>query len=45
MTNELTQFTISEITPAYWQISFSNPPINLQDPDTIPRAPRIDRHV
>src|SRR5271154_4002175 len=35
MSTELTQFTVSEITPAYWQISFSNPPINLQDPDTI----------
>jgi enoyl-CoA hydratase/carnithine racemase len=35
MTTELTQFTISEVTPAYWQVSFSNPPINLQDPDTI----------
>src|SRR6202049_147960 len=35
MTTELNQFTVSEITPAYWQISFSNPPINLQDPDTI----------
>jgi len=35
MTNELTQFTISEVTPAYWLVSFSNPPINLQDPDTI----------
>jgi enoyl-CoA hydratase/carnithine racemase len=31
----LTQFTISEVTPAYWQVSFSNPPINLQDPDTL----------
>ena len=35
MTTELTQFTISEVLPAYWQVSFSNPPINLQDPDTI----------
>jgi enoyl-CoA hydratase/carnithine racemase len=35
MTAELTQFTISEVTPAYWQVRFSNPPINLQDPDTI----------
>src|SRR5277367_6027574 len=35
MTIELTQFTISEVTPAYWRVSFSNPPINLQDPDTI----------
>src|SRR5271169_1030488 len=35
MTEKLTQFTISEVTPAYWRVSFSNPPINLQDPDTI----------
>jgi enoyl-CoA hydratase/carnithine racemase len=35
MTPELTQFTISAVTPAYWQVRFSNPPINLQDPDTI----------
>src|SRR5271155_321767 len=35
MTSELTQFTINEVTPAYWNVSFSNPPINLQDPDTI----------
>src|SRR5271154_1397398 len=35
MTVKLTQFTISEVTPAYWRVSFSNPPINLQDPDTI----------
>jgi enoyl-CoA hydratase/carnithine racemase len=35
MIAELTQFTVSEVTPAYWQVSFSNPPINLQDPDTI----------
>jgi enoyl-CoA hydratase/carnithine racemase len=34
-TTGLTQFTIREVTPAYWQVSFSNPPINLQDPDTI----------
>ena len=35
MTSGLTQFTINEVTPAYWHVSFSNPPINLQDPDTI----------
>jgi enoyl-CoA hydratase/carnithine racemase len=35
VTSALTQFTINEVTPAYWHISFSNPPINLQDPDTI----------
>jgi len=35
MTSQLSQFTINEVTPAYWHVSFSNPPINLQDPDTI----------
>jgi enoyl-CoA hydratase/carnithine racemase len=35
VTSALTQFTINQVTPAYWHISFSNPPINLQDPDTI----------
>ena len=29
MTAELTQFTISEVTTAYWQVLFSNPSINL----------------
>jgi len=35
MTTELTQFTINKVMPAYWQVSFRNPPVNLQDPDTI----------
>jgi enoyl-CoA hydratase/carnithine racemase len=32
---DLTQFNVSEVSPAYWSISFSNPPTNLQDPDTL----------
>jgi hypothetical protein len=28
MTIELTQFTISEVSPAYWQVSLSHPAIN-----------------
>jgi enoyl-CoA hydratase/carnithine racemase len=32
---DLTQLTVTEVYPAYWRISFSNPPTNLQDPDTI----------
>src|SRR5271169_4775307 len=32
---DLTQFSVTEVSPAYWRISFSNPPTNLQDPDTI----------
>ena len=35
MANALTQFTISEAIPGYWRVTFSNPPINLEDPDTI----------
>jgi enoyl-CoA hydratase/carnithine racemase len=35
MTTGLSQFTISDVTPAYWKASFSNPPINLLDPDSI----------
>ena len=35
MANALTQFTITEVIPGYWRVTFSNPPINLQDPDTI----------
>ncbi len=31
----MTQFTITEVTPAYWRFIFSNPPINLEDPDTL----------
>ena len=34
-TSALTQFTIAEVTPAYWRVIFSNPPINLEDPDTL----------
>src|SRR5271169_2296012 len=35
MTALLTQFTITEISTGYWRVTFSNPPINLADPDTI----------
>src|ERR1700677_1625072 len=35
MTNELTQFAIAEVAPGYWRVAFSNPPVNLEDPDTI----------
>ncbi|MED1792101.1 enoyl-CoA hydratase/isomerase family protein [Brevibacillus nitrificans] len=33
--NTLTQFSVDRKTPAYWRITFHNPPINLIDPDTI----------
>ena len=35
MANALTQFTITEVIPGYWRVTFSNPPLNLEDPDTI----------
>jgi enoyl-CoA hydratase/carnithine racemase len=35
MTALLTQFTITEASTGYWRVTFSNPPINLADPDTI----------
>jgi len=33
--NTNNQFTVNRQTPAYWRITFHNPPINLLDPDTI----------
>ena len=35
MANALTQFTVTDVAPGYWRVTFSNPPINLEDPDTI----------
>ena len=35
MANVLSQFTTTEVIPGYWRVTFSNPPINLEDPDTI----------
>jgi enoyl-CoA hydratase/carnithine racemase len=29
------QFHISEISPAYWRVTFDNGPVNLLDPDTV----------
>jgi enoyl-CoA hydratase/carnithine racemase len=34
-TSSQTQFAITELTPAYWRVIFNNPPINLEDPDTL----------
>jgi len=30
-----TQFTTTEVISGYWRVTFSNPPFNLEDPDTI----------
>ena len=35
MTSALTQFTVTDVAPGYWQVTFRNPPVNLEDPDTI----------
>lgn len=32
---ELKQFTITELSAAYWRVTFNNPPINLVNPETI----------
>jgi enoyl-CoA hydratase/carnithine racemase len=29
------QFHVSEVSPAYWRVTFDNGPVNLLDPDTI----------
>ena len=35
MASALTQFTVTDVSPGYWRVTFSNPPVNLEDPDTI----------
>ena len=35
MASALTQFSVTVVAPGYWRVTFSNPPINLEDPDTI----------
>ncbi|MDQ1458748.1 MAG: hypothetical protein QOI08_232 [Actinomycetota bacterium] len=35
MTTELTQFSVAMPAPGYWRVTFSNPPINLINPETI----------
>src|ERR1700731_618808 len=42
MTALLTQFTITEVSTGYWRMTFSNPPINLADPDTITELQHLD---
>ena len=29
------QFNVTKILPAYWRITFTNPPLNLVNPETI----------
>ncbi len=35
MSTKPSQFSVARITPAYWRITFSNPPLNLVNPETI----------
>jgi enoyl-CoA hydratase/carnithine racemase len=35
MSEKASQFSITKVTPAYWRITFSNPPLNLLNPETI----------
>lgn len=37
----LTQFTITKHSPAYWRVTFDNPPLNLVNPETILELQRI----
>src|SRR5687768_17643881 len=29
------QFHLTKVSPAYWRVTFGNPPVNLMDPDTV----------
>jgi len=35
MSASLSQFTINRPSAGYWRVTFSNPPVNMLDPDTI----------
>lgn len=37
MASDFNQFTIDRRSPAYWRVTFDNPPINVLDDDTIPQ--------
>ena len=41
----LTQFSISEPTPGYWRVVFSNPPINLLNSTTVLELGEIVRRI
>jgi enoyl-CoA hydratase/carnithine racemase len=41
----LTQFTITEPTPGYWKVVFSNPPINLLNSTTVLEIGEIVRRI
>ena len=35
MSTSKSQFKLTKVTPAYWRLTFDNPPINLLDPQTM----------
>ena len=35
MSTNKSQFKLTKVNPAYWRATFHNPPINMQDPETI----------
>jgi enoyl-CoA hydratase/carnithine racemase len=41
MTALLTQFAITEVSTGYWRVTFSNPPMNFADPDTITQLQQL----
>lgn len=41
MSEGLSQFTINEPSGGYWRVTFSNPPLNLLDPDMILELQRL----
>ena len=43
--NALTQFSITEPTPGYWRVVFSNPPINLLNSTTVLELGEIVRRI
>ncbi len=41
MAGSLSQFSITEVATGYWRVTFSNPPINLSDTDTLLELQRV----
>jgi enoyl-CoA hydratase/carnithine racemase len=35
------QFTLDEVSPSYWKVSFENGPVNLIDPETVEQLARL----
>ena len=43
MTSEVQagQFTVDEISPSYWRVTFENGPVNLVDPDSVEQLAQL----